>query len=67
MSSNRLIDPAERDRLVNQAKSERAEFMRTFMRNNSKRVVWTAGTMGVLYLAVASLNSTLLLHFMHVR
>jgi hypothetical protein len=34
-------------------------------RNNSKRMMWTAGTMGALY--VVSLHSTLLLHFMHVR
>jgi hypothetical protein len=66
-TSNRLIDPAERERLIVQAKGERAEFMRTFMRNNSKRMMWTAGTMGALYLAVMSLHSTLFLHFMHVR
>jgi hypothetical protein len=61
-TSNRLIDPAERESLIIQAKAERAEFMRTFMRNNSKRIMWTAGTMGAVYLAAVSLHSTLLLH-----
>jgi hypothetical protein len=35
MTTSSLIDPAEVQRLMQQAKTERAEFMRTFMRNNS--------------------------------
>ncbi len=51
-----LIDHAEVERLIHHAKAERAEFMRAFMRNNTKRTMWTAGTLGGLYFAFVSLH-----------
>jgi hypothetical protein len=55
-TSNRLIDSAERERLINQAKGERAEFMRTFMRHNSNRLMFTAGTLCALYFALVTFH-----------
>jgi hypothetical protein len=59
MTNSSLIDPAEVERLIQQAKAERAEFTRTFMRNNTRRIIWTMGTASALYLAV-------LLSFHHI-
>jgi hypothetical protein len=50
------LSSADMERLVKQAHAERAQVMRTFMRNNSKRLMWTAGTMGALCLAVLSFH-----------
>jgi hypothetical protein len=51
MTSSNLIDPAEVQRLIQQAKAERAQYMRTFMRKNTRRMIWTMGTASALYLA----------------
>jgi uncharacterized membrane protein YdcZ (DUF606 family) len=50
MSTGIRIGSGEIERLRNQAHRERAQFMRTFMRSNSKRLMWAGGTVGMVYL-----------------
>ncbi len=63
MSTGIRISPAEIERPRNQAHRERAHFMRTFMRNNSKRLMWAGGTVGALYLATVGFRALTMLPF----
>jgi hypothetical protein len=56
MSTGIRLSPAEMERLIKQAHDERAQFMRKFMRNNSKRLLWTAGTFCALCVASVSFH-----------
>ncbi len=56
MTSKPLIDHADVERRIKQAHAERARFMSEFLRKNTKPLVWTAATLGALYLAVVSMH-----------
>ncbi len=56
MSTGVRVSPAEMDRLRNHAHRKRAQFIRIFMRKNSKRLILASGTIGALYLAVVAFH-----------
>ncbi len=56
MTNKPFIDHAGVERRIKQAHAERARFMSTFLRKNTKPLVWTVATLGALYLAVVSMH-----------
>jgi hypothetical protein len=53
MKDTPFIDSSDVERRIKQAHADRAQFMSTLLRNKIRPVIWTIGTLDVLYLALA--------------